>query len=161
MKNIEDELKVLRESENRPTPTLADLEMIAKKVTSPEYGKEAKLKSFATRLLPDCYSAFTFNNLNVKNFHEETLFFIFYALPESELQVRAYNELISKGYFFSKTLDAFVFCGDVKSGESKKKNVLMFDPFLWEKVHKEILFDDAFISGLERQVEVKLCDEQT
>lgn len=159
MKNIDEELKALRDTESKPAPTLTDLENIAKKISSPEYGRGMKLKSFATRLLPECYSTFTFNNLDVKNFHEETLFFIFYALPESDLQLNAYNELISKGYLFSKTLDAFVFSGDVKVADNKKRNVLVFDPFQWEKVHREIVFDESFVSGLEHRVECKYADE--
>lgn len=159
MKNIEDELKALRDSENRPAPTLADLESIAKKISSPDYNRDTRVKSFVTRLLPDCYSTFTFNNLNVKNFHEETLFFIFYALPESELQVKAYNELISRGFLFSKTLDAFVFFTDSKLADNKKRNVLVFDPFLWEKAHKDIVFDEEFVSSLEYFVECRYAEE--
>ncbi|ELA41590.1 uncharacterized protein VICG_01338 [Vittaforma corneae ATCC 50505] len=159
MKNIEDELKALRDSENKPPPTLADLENIAKKISNPDYCKDIKVKSFVTRLLPECYSAFTFNNLDVKNFHEETLFFIFYALPESELQVKAYNELIIKGFAFSKTLNAFVFFADPKIADNKKRSILVFDPFLWEKVYRETVFDEKFISTLEHLVECKYDEE--
>lgn len=159
MKNIEDELKLLRDSENKQAPGLFDLETIAKKVANPEYSKDIKTRAFVNRLIPECYSTFTFNNLNVKNFHEETLFYIFYALPESELQVKAYNELISKGYLFSKLLDAFVFFSDLKIADNKKRNILVFDPFSWEKSHKEIVFDEKFIGSLEQEVELKEYEE--
>jgi len=160
MKNIDEDLKALRETDSKAAPTLSELENIAKKISSPEYSRGIKLKSFATRLLPECYSTFTFNNLDVKNFHEETLFFIFYALPESDLQVKAYNELIGKGYLFSKTMDAFVSCGDAKAADNKKRNVLVFDPFQWEKVHREIVFDESFVAGLVHKVECKCTDDE-
>lgn len=159
MKNIDEDLKTLRESDGKPAPSLQDLEGIARKISTLEYNRGVKLKSFTTRLLPECYSTFTFNNLDTKNFHEESLFFIFYALPESELQLNAYNELINKGYSYSKAMNAFVFCGDTKAADNKKRSILVFDPFRWEKVHREVLFDDAFVEGLEHRVECRYMDE--
>lgn len=152
MKNLEEDLKALRDSPNVPPPSFQDLEKISAHINTFENNRLTRKRSFVSRLLPDCYSTFTFNNLNVKNFHEETLFFIFYSLPESELQIKGYNELINRGYRFSKTLDAFVFFNDPKIQDNKKRTILVFDPFSWEKIHKEIVFDNEFISGLEEYV---------
>lgn len=149
MKNLEDLLKSIRESENRIPLKLEELEAIAQKVSNPNYNKPCKPHSNITRLLPECYTHFSFNNLNFKNFHEETLFFIFYAFPESDLQFQAYNELISKGYLYSKTLELFVFINDTKIADNKKRSVLAFIPKDWEKSSVEVLFDTSFISGLE------------
>ncbi|KAM0680098.1 hypothetical protein GINT2_001791 [Glugoides intestinalis] len=152
MKSTEDEIRTLLDSESNPAPTLTDLERIAENVFSSGCTPSSKTKSFVSRLLPECYSTFTFNNLNIKNFHEETLLFIFYALPESVTQIKAYNELISKGYLFSKTLDTFVFFIEPRIADNKKKSIIVFSPFEWEKTHKEVLFDDKFIAGLEDTV---------
>lgn len=152
MKDISEELKVLRDSENRPAPSLKDLEIIAEKVSSPDYNKPRRLRSVISRLLPECYTTFTFCNINIKSLHEETLFFIFYALAESELQIKAYNELIQKGYLYSRMLDGFVFFDDPKGADNKKKSILFFDPFEWEKCTKEVVFDEKFINTLESLV---------
>lgn len=152
MKNLDEELKNLRDSENKTPLKLDELESIARKVSDLNYTKPTKPRSSVTRLLPECYTHFTFNNLNAKNFHEETLFFIFYAFPDSDLQLRAYNELIQKGYLFSKTLDLFVFINDSKIADNKRRGVLAFVPKDWEKSTIEVLFDSNFILGLESTV---------
>lgn len=152
MKNIEEDLKALRDSPNVPPPVFQDLEKIAEHINTLDHNRLTKKKSFVSRLLPECYSTFTFSNLNVKTFLEETLFFIFYSLPESELQIKAYNELINRGYRFSKTLDVFVFFSESKIADTKKRTISVFDPFSWEKIQKEVVFDDSFISNLEEQV---------
>lgn len=81
--------------------------------------------------------------------HEETLFFIFYALAESELQIKAYNELMQKGYLYSRMLDGFVFFDGPKNTDNKKKAILFFDQFEWEKCTREVVFDEKFVSTLE------------
>lgn len=149
MKDTAEELKILRNSENKPVPTIKDLEAIAEKVANPDYNKPIRPHSVISRLLPECYTTFTFNNINIKSLHEETLFFIFYAIAESELQIKAYNELIHKGYLYSKMLDGFVFFDGPKSADNKKKSVLFFDQFEWEKCTKEVVFDEKFVNTLE------------
>lgn len=192
MKNLEEELKSIRDSENKPAPTLIELKEIAKtvqisaskkslfqsleqalgqteeankinsegkqddgKATSTKQSginevsyKQIKSKRILSRLLPECYTTFEFKNVNLKNLHEETLFFIFYSLPESDLQLRSYNELIYRGYVFSKTLDQFVFVNDQIIADNKRKTVAAFDPLNWEKVAKEVIFDSSFVNGL-------------
>jgi CCR4-NOT transcription complex subunit 2 len=152
IKTFEEQMKILRDSENRIPLKLEELEGIAMKVSDPEYTKPNRLPSFISRLLPECYTSFTFNNLNFKNFHEETLFFIFYAFPESEIQVQAYNELIKKGYLFSKTLNLFVLINEPKVADNKRRMVLAFIPKDWEKSSIEVLFDTPFVMGLEGSV---------
>lgn len=152
MKDIAEELKMLRDSENKPAPSLKDLEMIAEKVSNPDYNRPRKVRSMISRLLPECYTTFTFNNINIKSLHEETLFFIFYALAESELQIKAYNELIQKGYLYSRMLEGFVFFDDPQSVDNKRKSILFFDPFEWEKCTKEVVFDEKFVNTLESRV---------
>jgi len=152
MRELSEELKFLRDCEDKRLPSLKELEKIAEKISEDSYNKQKKSKSKISRLLPECYTTFTFNNVNIKALHEETLFFIFYALIESELQVQAYNELILKGYYFSRMLDGFVFFDDLKTVDNKRKKILFFDPFEWEKCLKEVVFDEKFINSLESSV---------
>lgn len=90
---------------------------------------------------------FTLTSVPIKSLHEETLFYIFYALVESEIQIRAYNELITRNYTYSCTQNCFIHdCAKVADG--KRRNMVIFDPIEWIKTVKEILCDDAMINGL-------------
>lgn len=152
MRDLSEELKNIRNSEYRPPPTLKEIEEIAENASKPDYTQTARRLAIVDRMLPECYTTFTFTNINIQNLHEETLFYIFYAVTESDLQVKAYNELISKGYMFSKTLDSFVMLSDPRVADGKKHNVIMFEPNDWGKVTRSVLFDEAFLAGLVSQV---------
>lgn len=149
MRDINEDLKQIRENETKHPPTLAELEELAENLSNDNFNKYKKVNSKVSRLFPECYTTFTFSNINIQNLHEETLFFIFYALVESDLQIQAYNELINRGYSFSKTFDGFVFIEDSKIIDNRRKKILYFDPFEWEKITKDVIFDDTFINGLQ------------
>lgn len=148
MKDITEELKYLKENESRQAPTLSELEELAESMSNDHFNKYKKSNSKISRFFPECYNTFTYTNIQITNFHEETLFFIFYALVESTMQLNAYNELISRGYYFSKTFDGFVFLEDQKIVDNRRRKVLCFDPFEWEKIAKDVCFDETFINGL-------------
>jgi NOT2 / NOT3 / NOT5 family len=128
MRDLNETLKNIRNSEFNDHMTLSDIEGIAENVSKPGYTSNTRSSPLLNRMLPECYTTFTFNNVNIKNLHEETLFYIFYAMNDSDLQIKAYNELISKGYLFSKMLDGFVMLGDIRMADNKKRNVVLFDP---------------------------------
>lgn len=156
MKDLNEELKALRENEDKSLPSLEDIEEMAERLSCENSNKQRKPSAKISRLLPECYTTFTFTNINIKALHEETLFFIFYALVESELQIQAYNELIQKGYVFSKALDGFVFFDESPVLDNKRRKILYFDPFEWEKCLKEVVFDEKFIDTLEcSTIEIK------
>lgn len=152
-RDINDELKIIKETVSNKNPTLAEIEAIAEKISTENYNKYKIPNLKIARMFPECYANFTFNNINVQNFHEETLFFIFYSLVESDLQLQAYNELIKKGYYYSKTLDGFVFFEEsLKISDNRRKKIQFFDIENWEKQSKEVVFDDAFINSLQGKI---------
>ena len=149
MKNLEDELKTLRESENRIPLKLEEIESIAERVLDSDSARPVRKSSVLSRLLPECYTTFTPpTSLKVSNFHEETLFYIFYGFPESDYQLKAYNELLQRGYVFSKTLNLFLFFNEPKAIDNRRRNILAFSPKDWEKINVEVTFDTSFISNL-------------
>lgn len=149
MRDVLEELKSIRNSETKEPLTLQEIERIAGHVSNPDYNKNQKSSPILSRMLPECYTTFTFNNVCIQNLHEETLFYIFYAMHESDLQIKAYNELMHKGYLFSKSLDSFVVLGDLKIADNRKRTIVVFDPCEWEKINKEVVFDEQFINSLE------------
>lgn len=149
MKSLNEELKLIRDSDNKRPPSIGEIEESAEYLAENDFDKEKRQSSKISRLHPECYTTFTFNDINIKSLHEETLFFIFYAIVESDLQIRAYNELIQKGYLFSKSLDGFVFFEEPKVADNKKRKIIYFDPSEWEKCTREIVFDEKFINSLE------------
>jgi len=155
MKDVAEELRALRNSPAKAPPTFADLEKIAERIHRAKQEKNPRESSIVSRMLPECYTSFTFNNVPMQSLHEETLFYIFYSMCESNIQIRAYNELISKGYYYSRTLECFVMLSYTKIPDGKKKNVIMFDPVEWQKSVKEVVFDTAFVNGLESYIDEK------
>lgn len=149
MPDLAEELKSLRNSQPKEPLKIEDIEIIAKKTSDSEYCSALKKPALVNRLKPQCYTSFSPANINILNLHEETLFYIFYALPESELQLNAYNSLIKKGYLYSRQLEAFVMLMSSKVVDGKKKNIVLFDPCEWKKMSKDVVFDDKFIGSLE------------
>lgn len=157
MKDVAEELRALRNSAAKAPPSFADLEKIAEKVHKTKHERNPRQSSVVGRMLPECYTAFSFTNVPMQNLHEETLFYIFYSLHDSDIQIRAYNELINKGYFYSRTLECFVMLSYTKLPDGKKKNIILFDPIEWQKSVREVVFDTAFVDGLEAHVDEKDC----
>jgi len=149
MKNLADEFKAIRSSEDKACPTLEELEeaLVA--------GKNDELRNakipFASikRLLPECYKHTKPGAISISLLHDETLFYVFYNLTESKLQVQAYNELLKRGYFYSLALDRFVIFNCPKIEDSKRKAITVFQPLEWKKEVVEVVFTENFVNTLE------------
>ena len=152
MKDLAEELKLIRNSPPKDHLKLEELELIAHKVSSPDYGLLPAPPSQISRLKPECYTTFIFNNINIASLHEETLFYIFYSFIGTNLQIQAYNELINKGYQFSRHLESFVIIAGNKTADNKKRNILIFDPWDWKTASREIILDDKFVNSLETHI---------
>ena len=154
MKDIVEELKSIRNMEGKAPPTLSELQQIAERSTKAE--EEFELRHFALkrRLLPDYYASFTYNGPPpIESLTEETLFYIFYAFVNTDLQVSAYNELIEKGYVYSRTLDLFVSLPSSRKPDGISRTITVFDPWEWKKTSQAVVFSKDFIQGLEGKVQ--------
>lgn len=100
------------------------------------------------QIIPECYTNIIFNANKFHSYSEETLFYIFYAFPGDDLQKKAFRALLDRGYVYSKLYKNFVLLEG--HADNKKQNVIMFDPFIWNKVNREILYDDKFVASLEK-----------
>lgn len=149
MRDVLEELRSIRNSEPKEPPTAGELEAIAEQTSKVDYAKRPRSAAVVSRMLPQCYTTFTFTNVNIQNLHEETLFYIFYALANTDIQVRAYNELVRKGYRFSKSLGNFVALGEPCAADGQSRTVTLFDPYEWQKVSREVVFDAEFVGSLE------------
>lgn len=150
MADIAEELKALRNATPADPPSLAALEAIAAAAQMPLPDPEPRNTAAKERMLPACYTAFPAPNINIKALHEETLFYIFYMLHSSDLQIKAYNELLAKGYAYSTKLGCFLLLPERREGT---RTVTMFDPRQWEKVSVDVAFDEAFLASLTGVVE--------
>ncbi|KAL6122766.1 general negative regulator of transcription subfamily 2 [Nucleospora cyclopteri] len=151
MKELSDQLKSVMYSEEKPIERLENLEDIAERTIKPNYFIDIKADALLNRMLPKCYTDFVFTNVNVQALNDETLFYIFYGTNNCELQIRAYNEILEKGYYYSKTLEQFVLLSDIKIADNKKRTILVFNPFKWERENIDVFFDDNFIKSLEEK----------
>ncbi|KAI5169428.1 hypothetical protein PAEPH01_0703 [Pancytospora epiphaga] len=153
MKEIEEELKEIEFAQNVETPTIEDMEVVFKNAQRKSVADFSRPMSAKRRLYPECYTAFTLNDVPIRYLHEETLFYIFYTLHGSELQVKAYNELISRNYMYSTALDCFIIHSYSHIADGKRKNIIVFDPVEWQKIVKEVVFDQTFVANLVSKVE--------
>jgi CCR4-NOT transcription complex subunit 2 len=111
-----------------------------------------------SRMLPSCYpksnsdGVFRINveAINIDNLHEETLFYVFYSFPGDEMQMKAYNKILEHRYLFCRLYKCFVTVSAPLVADGVRRPIVMFDPFTWSKISKEVLFDDKFINSLER-----------
>eukprot|EP00866_Antonospora_locustae_P001367 jgi/Antlo1/1367/1210 len=110
------------------------------------------------RILHPCYANVVCANPKLTLLHEETLFYIFYMYPGDRMQESAFFMLLDLGYFFCTTLKCFVsftekhIAEQLTSGRSildnKKHKIVIFDPFCWEKLTKEVVYDSDFVNSL-------------
>ncbi len=150
MKDVVEELKSLRNSESKETLKLSDLESIANSMKNKTNDFLLRKQSALKRVFPEHYSSFECNGIpSIGSLMEETLFYIFYAFINTKIQIEAYNELIKKGYAFSKTLDLFVYITENKIVDNLEHSIIVFLPLEWKKEHRKIEFTAEFISGLE------------
>eukprot|EP00798_Chlamydomonas_sp_ICE-L_P030688 gene30688-35715_t len=83
-------------------------------------------------------------------FKEETLFYMFYSMPQNETQLIAADELSSRGWWFHKRYQLWMIHAPntamQKIQRGERGSYLVFDPAVWEVVPKgdlEILYDDV------------------
>lgn len=110
------------------------------------------------RMLHPCYSNITSVHPKLSFLHEETLFYIFYMCPGDRRQENAFYILLDLGYFFCTTLRCFVSFTEKQAAEQlisgqaivddNKHKIIIFDPFCWEKLTKEVVYDADFIESL-------------
>lgn len=70
----------------------------------------------------------------------------------SQLQIKAYNELINKGYLYSTQHRVFVILETPKAVTNTSENIIFFDPMIWERSSKEVVYDTEFIDSLQSHV---------
>jgi hypothetical protein len=130
------------------------LEEIAKFVKEKPYKNKNDYypPKLLAQIIPECYTNIPFKLDKFSNYSEETLFYIFYAFPCEEIQIKAYDDLLQREFAYSKLHKNFMTLGEEKTADNKKHTLTMFDPFIWSKVTREILFDEKFISTLEYKV---------
>ncbi|KAI4291230.1 hypothetical protein PAPHI01_0504 [Pancytospora philotis] len=156
MRDTADELKALRNSAPKPSPSVPELRKIVSKMNLQKlfYKNYNRQFSLARSLHPPCYVQFLFTSVPIKSLHEETLFYIFYALHDTDIQIKAYNELIARNYLYSRALEHFVHnCPRV--ADRKKRSVIVFDHLEWIKVIREVVLDEEFVESLESYVDEK------
>ncbi|PVV01381.1 hypothetical protein BB560_004208 [Smittium megazygosporum] len=96
--------------------------------------------------LPSSYNALQLQppNFRISLFPEETIFYIFYSMPKTELQLNASEELYRRQWRFHKELKLWI----TKDAESQPATrtpngeqgvFVVFDPTIWQKIKKEIL----------------------
>lgn len=110
------------------------------------------------RILHPCYANVASANPKFTLLHEETLFYIFYMYPGDRMQESAFCMLLDLGYFFCTMLKCFVSFTEKHVAEqlvagrsildNKKHKIVIFDPFCWEKLTKEVIYDVDFVSSL-------------
>ncbi|TBT96605.1 hypothetical protein CWI37_2884p0010, partial [Hamiltosporidium tvaerminnensis] len=104
-------------------------------------------ESLLSQVLPSCYTEFAPISPKIELLHEETLFYIFYSFNDENLRLQAFNTLIKKNYLYSSKINCFVLATK-NIPDNSKKNILIFDPLKWEKVMKEIIYDEEFVNSL-------------
>lgn len=110
------------------------------------------------RILHPCYINVGPVYPKITALHEETLFYIFYMCPADRIQESAFYLLLELGYFFCTTLKCFVSFTEKNVAEqlvagksildNSKHKIVIFDPFSWEKLTKEVVYDKDFIESL-------------
>lgn len=151
MGSLNEQLKNIHIRSKKDTKDEEEQIKIAENIIKPTYFIDTKAESIMGRMMPECYRDINTPNIPVKALNEETLFYIFYAMPETEMQIEAYNEIINKGYFYSTQLGEFVYVKDSVKTDNKVKTILVFNPHKWEKENIDVMFDSKFIDSLQTQ----------
>ena len=94
--------------------------------------------------VPECYMhpAPRLQAGHFRNFPENTLFFVFFSMPQDEAQLMAAEELCSRGWSFHKELKSWICRAPhtelaSKTADSEKGSYLVFDTNAWEIVRKD------------------------
>lgn len=102
------------------------------------------------QVIPDCYKNIITNEHKFANYVDETLFYIFYSNPGTEIQLTVYGYLNKRGYRYSKCLRMFIIVEENVTLDNLKHTITVFDPFNWCKINKDVVFDDKFVYSLEK-----------
>lgn len=100
----------------------------------------------------NCYRSIQEQEIKLELYHEETLFYIFYTFTESDIQIDAYNLLISKGYSFSTIYKSFISFGGNKTIDNQNRKITIFDPHYWKKIEKTVVFDKEFVESIKGRI---------
>lgn len=105
---------------------------------------DAPAKGDPEYTLPQCYvqPAPRLQQGLFTKFQEETLFYIFYSMPNDEAQLYAANELYHRGWFYHKEHRLWFMRAPnveplVKPNIYERGSYLYFDPVTWEKARKD------------------------
>lgn len=142
--------------------TLSRIKDVCISNTKEEFVVGSSLKSpeerSLERVLHPCYTSVGPVSPKITSLHEETLFYIFYMCPADRIQESVFYLLLELGYFFCTTLKCFLsfaeksVAEDVVAGrpiqDNSKHKIVIFDPFSWEKLTKEIVYDKDFLESL-------------
>eukprot|EP01018_Ginkgo_biloba_P016455 Gb_41036 [translate_table: standard] len=107
---------------------------------------DAPAKGDPEYTLPQCYVIQQAPRLQqgyFSKFQQETLFYIFYSMPNDEAQIYAANELYSRGWFYHRELRLwFIRVPDVeplvKTNTYERGSYIYFDPNTWETSSKVV-----------------------
>merc|ERR1712080_120084 len=99
-------------------------------------------------IIPSCYLVTSNVVRNFAVYHEETLFYIFFTFPETELQIQAYEHLLQRGYVWSTKLYRFVYLNFNIKATNEDIEIIIFDPVNWEKKGVKINLNNEFIKSL-------------
>ncbi|KAF9764921.1 putative NOT transcription complex subunit VIP2 [Nosema granulosis] len=154
MSNLQQKMQAIQRNKSKEHQEIDDatLDEMAYMVCRKPYNDKYSYypPKLLAQIIPDCYKNIVFNADKFNSYNEETLFYLFYAFPCDELQIKAFRTLLERGFAYSKLYKNFVVMDDLKTIDNRKHNVVMFDPFIWNKVTREIVYDEKFVSSLER-----------
>ena len=110
------------------------------RTNEPEFEIPACYRHAPQRLLPG----------HLSKFKEETLFYVFYSMPQEEAQLVAADELYTRGWFWHRRVKLWMISqpnvgAPQKTQRGERGSYLMFDPSVWEVVPKgdvEILYEE-------------------
>lgn len=104
--------------------------------------------------LPQCYKVGSVGAQTEKlsGLSDETLFFVFYAMPRDTMQELAAQELVSRTWRYHKQLRLWL-TKDPSSEEPRQQNssgeqgtYIFFDPYVWEKTKRDYYLDYSMIA---------------
>ncbi|KAF3921254.1 hypothetical protein ABW21_db0205919 [Orbilia brochopaga] len=101
--------------------------------------------------LPPCYSVLNTQPLQskVRNFSDETLFYIFYTMPKDVMQEIVAQELTQRNWRYHKELQVWLTKvpgnepSQIVQGRFEKGIYTFFEPAIWERQQKEFVLEYA------------------
>ncbi|EPS44206.1 hypothetical protein H072_1803 [Dactylellina haptotyla CBS 200.50] len=101
--------------------------------------------------LPPCYMVMNTQPLQskVRNFSDETLFYIFYTMPKDLMQEIVAQELTQRNWRYHKELQVWLTKvpgnepSQIVQGRFEKGVYIFFEPTLWERQQKEFVLEYA------------------